>query len=248
MNPGRRERLLEELEEAQIKLLMDEYAEAEGVLLLQEFERDKGNGSLPVISPELDQKCQKLISDAFAASSKGRSTQKILHLISKVAACFLIIIGFGAALVMSVEAFRIPVINYFMEIKPNYSAFSFDPDDTITDIHQSITEQLKCIPVPEDYERIHLGEDEKGVISCCFSNANQNVIIVEIIPTEGKAYVDTEDANSVEFMLNEHVAIFWEKDNYRISWVDAEKGVNYNLVADALTKEAIIKIANYLSE
>lgn len=65
MMDSRRKQLIEEFDEANIKLLMDEYESIEGVRLWHEYLNALENQQIPEISQALDRRCKQLIYDKF---------------------------------------------------------------------------------------------------------------------------------------------------------------------------------------
>lgn len=241
-------RLQEEYEEARMKLLMAQYAEEEGDRLWKEFEEAKEKGEVPEVPEELDQKCRKIIRDSFAKERHRNTGRLILRKAVKVAACFLMVIGLSATLILSVDAFRIPVLNFFVEVNSKFTATSFDPNDTVTEIHQNVLQRLKAMPVPAGYELAYLGESETGVISCCYGNADGKVITLEGVASAGKTSFDTEDAEKSLITLNGHEGVFYESKNYRVVWTDAEKQMMFDFCANGLSLDEFWELAFYLSE
>lgn len=248
MNSEKRERLLEELEDARMKLLMDEYAEAEGDRLLREFEEAKANGALPEVPVDLDEKCRKIINQSFAAKRRENIHRMVLHGVAKAAAWVMIILGIGATTVMSVEALRIPVLNFFLETQKGYSATSFDSNDTKIDIHQSVLERLKSTRTPSGFTLAKLEEKESGIIRCYYTNKEDGVINIEVVPAQGRVNFDIEDAAVTPTEINGHDAIIYEKEDFRLSWMDAEKGVMFNFYAVGVPQNECIRMVNYLAE
>lgn len=248
MNTESENRLQEEYEEARMKLLMAKYAEEEGDRLWQEFEEAKKNGEVPEVPEELDQKCRKIIHGAFAKERYRITGRLILRRAAKIAACFLMVIGLSATLILSVDALRIPVLNFFVEANSKFTAISFDPNDTVTEIHQNVLQRLKAMPVPAGYELAYLGESETGVISCCYQNADGNVITLEGIASTGKTSFDTEEADASLVMLNGHEGMFYENKNYRVVWTDADKQMMFDFCANGPTLDEFWELAFYISE
>lgn len=248
MNTESENRLQEEYEEARMKLLMAKYAEEEGDRLWQEFEEAKKNGEVPEVPEELDQKCRKIIHDAFAKERYRNTGRLILRRAAKIAACFLMVIGLSATLILSVDALRIPVLNFFVEANSKFTAASFDPNDTENDIHENLLQRLNEMPVPAGYELAYLGESETGVISCCYGNAEGKVIALEGVASAGKTSFDTEEADASPVTLNGHEGVFYENKNYRVVWTDADKQMMFDFCANGLTLDEFWELAFYISE
>lgn len=66
MNDRQRQQLVEQCEEAELTLLMYDYAREEGRQLAKEYDEAQENGTLPEVPEELDRKCRALIDGTFA--------------------------------------------------------------------------------------------------------------------------------------------------------------------------------------
>lgn len=75
----KREKLLEQYEDALFSLLMDEFAESEGKAALEENERLKADPNF-VVPKELQQRCRRTISHYFAK----RSIERMGHIFAGV--------------------------------------------------------------------------------------------------------------------------------------------------------------------
>lgn len=244
----RRERLIEEYEEAAIRLLMDEYAEIEGEALWQEFEKAVADGEVPDVPKDLDEKCRKLIDSSFSKQRRKHTLIRTTTAIARFAACFCIILGLTTVTVLSVDAFRIPVLNFFMEISSKYSSVSFDESDTTTDIHNHILERVSGAPISEGYQLAAQNMYDDGTISFLYQNENGYLITLEVRPSQGKLYYDTEDATQTDKELCGHSAIFIEKDGFRIIWTNETQDVTFDLFSNGLEENAFWKLAYYLAE
>ena len=244
----RREQLIEEFEEATIMLLMDEYAEAEGEALWHEYEKSVEAGEVPDVPEALDKKCRKIIDSSFSKQRRIRALIHTSRAITRFAACLCIILGMTTITILSVDALRIPLLNYFMEISSKYTSFSFDESDTTTDIHNHILERVAGAPISEGYQLISQNKYDDGTISFLYQNENRALITLEVRPSQGKLYYDTEDAITTDTDLCGHKAVFIEKDGYRVIWNDERSNLTYDLFSNSLDEKNFWKLAYALGE
>lgn len=248
MNDERRLQLIEEYEDAAIKLLMDEYSAADGERLWQEYMDAEEKGIVPEIPNELDIKCRRLIQKSYAKGSRKRTTSRIVQTAARMAAAVCIVIGLSSVMILSVEAFRIPVLNFFMDISKNYSTISFDDEDTSTLIHEEIIEKISGAPIPKGYQIVAQNIYEDGTIFYSYQDSHSQILTLEVRPVLGKLYYDTEDADQTNLKVGKHEAIFIEKNGYRIIWIDEELQLTYDLFADGLDLNDFWKLAFSLAE
>ena len=128
--------------DATITLLLDQYAETDGLRLLQEYQ------SAPQKMPDtLDSLCQNTIQKAYK-STLIRSTLKRA---ASAAACILIALTMTSQLIMHVEAFRIPVLNFLLKQEKKFTEISF----TGSASHDTTLDQLRMLiwmAVPDSYQ------------------------------------------------------------------------------------------------
>lgn len=115
MNDQRRERLEDAWDETALELLMDDYAEIAGSELYDEYCSDLETGNVEDLPAELDESCQEMIHASFTAESKAKknSLNTALSHVYKAAMVVLAIFGATTILVVSVDALRVPVLNFF---------------------------------------------------------------------------------------------------------------------------------------
>lgn len=248
MEDKHRQQLLEEYEEAALRLWMDEYAELEGERLWKEYQEAEGNGEVPEIPEELDKKCKQLIHSSLKKQKRKQAFDQFMRSASRIAACLCIILVCSSAVVLSVEAFRIPVINFFLRLENRYTSLSFSDPTVTAESRADELKKLSGISIPPDYSLVLQNTYENGCIFLCYQNESNNVITIMVNPADGEFNYDTEDATQTEMELCGHKAFFVEKEGFRIIWLDAEENLIYELVSDGLDINTFWKLAFLLAE
>lgn len=234
MNDEHRQRLVDEYEEAAMKLLMDEYAEAEGKRLWQEFVQAEENGNVSDISEELDNKCKQLIQDSFAKRNRRAQLRRALRAFNKVAIITLILLGISTTLVLSVDALRIPVLNFFLRSNDRYTAI------TLNEENQSLQNELEDIQnsigylIPNEYALVFEDISDHGSMQLLYQNELGKIISLAVTPASGQLVIDTEDASVKETTVNEQQALFVDKDGFHIVWMNSDNKLTYDLFAEAI--------------
>ena len=128
MNDQRRERLEDAWDETALELLMDDYAEIAGSELYDEYCSDLEIGNVEDLPAELDESCQEMIHASFTAESKAKNNllNTALSHVYKAAMVVLAIFGATTVLVVSVDALRVPVLNFFLTQEERYTIISSD--------------------------------------------------------------------------------------------------------------------------
>lgn len=248
MEDKHRQQLLEEYEEAALKLWMDEYAELEGERLWEEYQEAEKNGEVPEIPEELDKKCKQLIHSSLKKKKRKQAFAQFMRSASRIAACLCIILVCSSAVVLSVEAFRIPVINFFLRLENRYTSLSFS--DPIVDAESLADElkQLSGVAIPSGYKLFKQDVNESGSIFLFYLNENNENISILVNPADGAFNYDTENATQTEMELCGHEAFFVEKEGFRVIWLNAEEDMIYELFADGLDINSFWKLAFLLAE
>lgn len=241
MKDERRQRLLDQYEDAALQLLMDEYAEAEGERLLKEFEEAERRGEVEDIPEELDQKCRQIIHRSFAAKKRKDSATRIGKILGKVAVVVLLLTGFSTTLVLSVEAFRIPILNYLIKHEVRFSSLLFlDEEEELQENPLESIDVEDC--VPDEYVLVDKVINGDGGAFYLFKNENKEYISVQITPSLGMINYDAEDAQQIPVEVNDNQAILIVGDVLRIIWFDPENNLVFDITANGLSENDFWKM------
>lgn len=244
MNEQKKQKLLEQYDDAAFALLMDEYAEEEGARLMAEFEAAQAAGQVPEMPQELDEQCRRMIRRDRAKKRGIRAARSFRKVAVKAAVAVLVFIGLMTTVVMSVDAFRIPVFNFIIEHFHEYSSITFtDSTQPQTQTHNP-AELFESI-IPQDYTLVSQTITENLAL-IAYENNDLDTIQLCITPAEGEVRLDTEDAIYSEVILYNYKAILLEENGYQVFWHDEKADVLYTVIATALTKEAILEICHTL--
>ena len=247
MNDKHREKLLEEYEEITMELLMDEYAEAEGEALWKEFQASEEKGEVPDIPDDLDQKCRNTIRSATAKINRRAHFAHGLRTLSRVAVFVLVLFGISTTLVLSVDALRIPVLNFFLRSSERYTVVALDEKN------QSIQKEFENIRsgiglfIPDSYDLVAGNISEHGSMQLVYQDENEGVITLSVKPASGQLVMDTETVDMQRIKINEMDALFVEKDGFHVVWMNPEKGLSYDLFAKTLDDGQFWKIVYALA-
>lgn len=224
-NDDRRKRLEGEYEEALMKLIMDDVAEYEGQLLLDESKRLRESGEFES-SPEAVQRFTKRLDAEFAKRRRKGYTKHVVKALRVTAACLLVIIIAFATAMTTAQAFRAKVMNLLISIYPEYTAFKLVGSDTASKGNPVINWRNSYVPTyaPEGYE-VDSFEYGAGYKRITFVNAqDQTFITYRELDESNSPLLDTENASRLEVIyVNNHsttlvvkngvVSLVWEMDN-----------------------------------
>lgn len=246
MKDERRQRLLDQYEDAVLQLLMDEYAEAEGEALLKEFEEAERRGEVEDIPEELDQKCRQIIHRSFAAKRRKDRAAGIGKMLGKVAVIVLLLTGFSTTIVLTVEAFRIPILNYLIKHDIRFSTLLFldDNQDPKEDPLESIDVE-DCVSA--DYILQSKTKNPDGSVIYFFENYEKSISIL-IKPSVGMLNYDAESATQTPIKVNEWEAILITGEGYRVIWLNAEHNLVFDVTTNGVEESEFWKIVYRLAE
>lgn len=251
MSIERKEDLIEQYEAAAFALMMSEYAEQEGLRLLQEFEEAKAKSEVPVISEELDKKCRTMIHKAYKKERIKERTKCFLSIAGRTAAVWFVVIGLCATLIVSVEALRTPVINYIIEQHDQFTTINLDkePSEPTT---QSTTEYSPSpygeTPLdgllPDGYNIAQLRVHDNGTFVAQYKDSFGNIISLSSTLSDGHINIDTENANARVAAIGGFSVYIIENDSkLTFFWFDAEQDLYFHLWATNASHAELWKIA-----
>lgn len=241
MSENKKLELLDQYDDVTFALLMDEYAEEEGARLRKEFEEAQAAGEVSDTSDALDEKCLQMIHRDFAKKRGKENVRKIIRMTSKVAVAVLVFFGVVTATIFSVDALRIPVMNFLIEHYEKYSAIT--TNNEYTAVKEDPFVLLGDI-LPSGYTNT-LNSIEEGMSFFLYTNDYGDTVSLSISMAGTEKNVDTEGANYTEILLANSKAILVEKNGYQVIWTNSE-GAIYNFRASNLTQNEVIVICNTL--
>lgn len=239
--------LREDVESLAFSMIMEEYSKEEGIRLLQEYEELEKNGELMEMPPELDQKCRELISKTLRKQQFVSWMKRTTKSLARVAILALVLVGVASVTVLSVDSFRIPVLNFLMDESGKYSTVVFDS------AHPSEKSSVERIinnfesNLPEGYSVQRSQYTTTDVFIYC-TNKNNDVLFLEVTPMSSEINVDTEDTNYIEVPFMDYTAVFSSKGGFRLRWLDEDAENVYALHSSAPDSDSFWELAYMIVE
>ena len=230
----KREKLLEQYEDALFSLLMDEFAESEGKAALEENERLKADPNF-VVPKELQQRCRRTISHYFAKRSIERMGHIFAGVMRKTAMIALIaMLLFTMAFATSTD-FRIKTLNWIIEVFDDRTEFSFVEQESIDNIKNQ-GKEVVVEWIPEGCCRVY------WFFNC--SDDGEEFSIAVFDGTNMKFGVDTEDAEVESVDIQGEEGIMASKNGIiQIAWANQELHSYFNVNGPESMREDLIKVA-----
>lgn len=235
--------------DAAMELLMQEYAQTDGDLLLERYRGECDRVSMP---DAMDRHCRNLIQKSY----QRMLIISALKRTARVAACILIMLCLAFPLAMSVEAFRIPVLNFILKEGKEFTQVSFAQNTSSF----SALDQLRVIiweAVPDGYQLTlenvhtdkHMGSESITSLFIRFQDDQKRALAIGVTKAAGSISVDSENAETTSMELFGQQAVILAKDGeLRAIWVNEEQGQLYDVTGYGtgpdIFWECVHKLAN----
>ena len=160
-------------------------------------------------SPGFEQKMQLL----FAREEKSRRLSTFKKRAVQIAAAILIFILLSGLTILSVEAWRVRVLNYIIDINEKYTGFLID--DGSIDQSQFPETPGMHLPsyIPDGYtlEKI---ETSGSFYVVTYENEGGDLIQLKRLPSGSSVGIDSEDAYHEQLLVNDELAYYYFKNDY----------------------------------
>lgn len=239
--------------DAVIAMLMDEYADAEAEVILQQCKKAVPEEDVP---EELDRKCQALIRKKFR-QRKHQQNLRMMQSVSKKAAAFAtVLFGILSFLFLTVDAVRTPIINFYLKSMGNHSVLVMGQPDEQPTLKPSTGEPADLLinglteVLPDGYTLTEGSIDEDGFGSICFINEDQSEICFNVIRGSSIFAVDTEDCDLCKGLSGAGIEGYYiEKgDRKTVVWMNNTQERLFTLVSRTLDEKSLLDIAYRLQE
>ena len=251
MNEQKKQKLLEQYDDAAFALLMDEYAEEEGARLMAEFEAAQAAGQVPQMPAELDEQCRRMIRRDRAKKRGIRAARSFRKVAVKAAVAVLVFIGLITTVVMSVEALRIPVLNFIVEQYEKYAILSSEktsPDYISHDTPHGVGVNPLESLLPENYQLGTFDNSVEGHLLVTYLGNEDEYVSYTVYPATNLSFYDIENAEAESVTVMGYNALFIEKNGYRLIWFNDTDNTAHSLTATHLSYNDFWALAECLSQ
>ena len=229
----------ENLEEAIVAAFMDQYAQALDAGIDRKIEECAGDA----FPEELDKRCRALIEQANRKAKNKKRIKSALRVLRSAAVVTVVLVGLFSVLFVSVEAFRLPVMNYFLEKTDRYWHVSSQP---IVWVPERINPEnpLENI-IPDDFMLVHVdGEWESGNFNAEYFNGRKSKVTLMVFPSGGMGQIDTEGAYITQCEIGGYPAVMATEDYaVRLMWTDESTSSVYTILTMYIAEDVVINIA-----
>ncbi|MFM9279759.1 DUF4367 domain-containing protein [Paenibacillus jiagnxiensis] len=233
-----RRKMKEEYEELIIRMALDRYAEEHGENLLKENELLKKDKShLP---SEASRKAFKRKLD-FQYNRKRLMKTLNKKVGTRIAIVFLLFVATFSVSVVSVEAFRIKLYNFFVDIKVDHA------EVRLVKMRDNETSKFRegefIIEVPFEYE-LYQVQRIKSSLTATYKNRKNEIIIFEQSTGHVITNVDSEETDVVsDVSVQGHKGFYSKKVNIiSLIWSNNERVFYISSNSNSISKNDLIRI------
>ena len=203
-----------QMQEMAVSVLLDEYTQLDVAQLLKEYEEAEEKEELPNVPRTLDKRCSEIIKREFIKKNQKKRFVRISKALSRVAVITLMLIGLGTVSVLSVKAWREPVLRLVLETFDRYTTVGMEgegsqgsktPEDVIEKLSEVMPPDYKLV-----YKRVQQGR-------CLLRYIGQNGEIVNLIASTYRHgfYFDTESTDGTQHQVNGYDVILVNKNGLK---------------------------------
>ena len=243
-NPKISETTREKLEDAAVSVVMEQYAKALDAGINKKME----DCAEEVFPEELDKRCRALIQQEYRKAQNRKRRASALRVLRSAAIVAVVMLSLCSVLFVTVDAFRIPVMNFFIEKTDRYQQLSAKTNEDR--VFESFNEAnpLDGI-IPDGFALVNIsGTLEDGNLVAKYSNDNSATIIFFVDHSIGKLQIDDEDAFVSESKVAGHDAkLYVEGDSVRLVWLDENISCACYFYATKVSQEAVVCFAEAIA-
>lgn len=243
-NPKLSDTAREQLEEAAVAVFMEQYAKALDAGIDKRIEECAGEE----FPPELEKRCRALIEKEYAKSRNEKRRKGVMRILQRAAIVAVALLSLSSILFMTVEAFRLPVMNFFVEKTPRYWQMTANPDENTIPVAYDPENPLDGII--DGFELTHLsGTVETGNLIAKYSNGGKASITLFAQDSLGGLQVDGENAVISDAQVDGHKAQLYVKgDSIRLAWLDENISRAFSICAVNVSEETVKYIAEAFAQ
>lgn len=240
MRDDRKEMLTEQYEEAWFDLMLDQYAEEEGNRLLEEYRQ----AAPATVSLELDRKCREAAQKVFKYHDRKLSLRSTARRAGRAAVIGLVTLGLFATMVMSVDALRIPTLEFITKQYEKFTTIT-KPDNTRPPIPENMLNDGSPLAgiIPDTFNTLNY-QALTDVILAGYQGSNGEMINFSRSSLNGVTNFDTEGAQRKKIEIIGFAGEIVVKGNQvTVYWIDEAKNYIYFVASSNMAEDETWRIA-----
>lgn len=245
---NRREKLIDNYEDALFAVLMDKVAEEEGAKLREENQRLKADPSAEV--PEhVDAVARQTIRKAYASQNRRSALHVARRVLNTVAVLVLICSALFATAYAAFPDVRVQTLNLLIQSSNVASQLVLLKDGYISEEFDAANNTLCGYSIPEmaGFSVVERNEDKHGGWIKLESSRGESIRIS--ITTSKTKYIDTEEAdNTEEVSIRGYSGLLIFKDSrITIAWSEPDREMYLSLICINVNRTIALQMAEQIS-
>ena len=234
--------------DATVDLIMDRYSN----ILTENIHKEVDElENMQMDFPQhLHDQCMALIKKENKKRKQHQEGKQVLKVLRMAAVFALALLSLTSILFVTVEAVRIPIINFFIEQHEDYWKITTDTQEHWEPHTDAIdwTDPL-CGLLPEEYRLVMQDGDSCHNAAAIYENSEAKEIFFSATATRSSIGIDSEDIDySKELLICGYDAVLVAEDQYiTLVWMHNALDAIFTIVADGLTESQVIHIAEQLT-
>lgn len=243
-NPKLSDAAREQLEEATVAVFMEQYAKALDAGIDKKLEECEGEE----FPPELEKRCRALIEKEYAKTKNEKRRKGVMRILQRAAVVVVALLSLSSVLFMTVEAFRLPIMNFFVEKTDRYWQMTANPDENTVPVKYNPENPLEDIIVGFELTSLS-GSVETGDLMVEYRDGGNASITLFADVSLGNLQVDGENAIVTDTKVASHDAHLYVKDDaIRLAWLDENVSRAFSICAVNVSEETVAYIAEAFAQ
>ena len=239
------------------KQVYEQYVDATVALFMEHYAVALGDATMQTKAPELscsetlDLRCMTAIRKECAKLRRKEAWKSTKRVLRSAAILLIALLSLSSVLFMTVEAFRVPVINFFIEQGDGFWAITGknddDPIDPATSDGFDPNDPLAGL-LPEGYEVTNVRGDSENGFRIYYEDSSENIVQLWIRPNASDMTMNSEHSSVSEACtVAGNTGAFVFKDGLaQLAWFSKNNNSSYLLRADNLDKGMLLSVAEQL--
>ena len=229
--------------DASVALFMEYYCATLSEDIHQEIDKMKTEN---VEFPDaLDARCRATIKKECTTRKRKQCLKSCVKGLRYVASVAIVLLALASVLFVSVEAIRVPIINYYVTRSEKYVEFTARQPEGSERIENINVEDPLAGILPEEYKLISVDAILSDRIMAIYKDSDNNSIYFSMNASDTVVRVDTEEAQiAKEVPIYGCEGILIVKDRQiNVIWGDKDNEITFMLTSSAFTETELINLA-----
>lgn len=237
--------------DAATALFMEYYSSEMGESIRKEMEEGKIESI--AFPKDLDDRCRALIEKECTIRHRKNLWSGLAKGLRYAASFVIILLAAASILFVSVEAVRIPIIDYYVERSEGYWVISQgSPSDGIDHNDPEVFDVSDPLAglLPAEYHLVMSDGDSVNQLVAIYEKSPGCEVFFSTASSDSSAQIDSEGAQTSQVyqISGKDVVLVIEDATSRIAWIDEDFSTTFTLIATDMSSDDLLSIAEQLIE